>query len=721
MAFQKNVTLELTTQWSGQAEFKKLNQALDASARKSDTAGKKMGFFGKQSKNAAVGVRGFGDAVSRATGLLASLGVIGVLNDIKNTGLEFQASERKIKNVADKYGETAKVFEITSQAARELSLGTKEAQQQFGNLFARLRPMKVPLEDLKTLFFGIQKAAIKLDINVEDVNETINQMSQGLASGVIMWEDLDIVTKRFPPLAEALAKVLGDNGVTGSLRDLASQGVITTEVMIAAAQELNKLENLDPSAMRLYQQALSDLKTELGKEVLPVVTEGIRTLTDLANAFREMPDTVQTAILGIAAFGAASAILAPILSGVAFVLVKIGGALALMKGILPIIAGTLGALVPLVGLVKTAFLGLIGVMTGPAGWIAIGVVLTGVIVSMREQIASFVVDTSQVFVELLRSIGGIVTEGGARILDFFNNTLVVPLQQLWANTVNFVQDAWFGVQDFLSNSFSFVSNIFSSVFVTPLTDAWESAIAKMRSAWKGFSSFVSGILDKMFEGIKSVLRDLNIIRGEKGEKPLTLGSTGTPTIIQSLTDFTAENERKEAEERQKEFDKEQKAIEKERKKAETEARKRFQARVNFERQSVQDFDQAQDILERLRTGKKLNITEARRIGQFMERMAQAQDQGIENPMLLGMQISQNAAKRAAQQFGIGALDANARRLVQGGVNATPVPTNAGTITTNGRTIIIETGPVFRQGNQQFVSLDAFNSAVRQAAIAGSRQ
>ena len=105
----------------------------------------------------------------------------------------------------------------------------------------------------------------------------------------------------------------------------------------------------------------------------------------------------------------------------------------------------------------------------------------------------------------------------------------------------------------------------------------------------------------------------------------------------------------------------------------------------------------------------------------MQRMAQAQEQGIENPMALGMAISRNAAMMAAQQFGMGALDANAQRLVQGSLNPTPFPTNAGTITTNDRTIIIETGPVLRQGNQQFVSLDAFNNAVRQAAIAGGRR
>ena len=631
MAFQKNVTLELTTQWSGQAEFKKLNQALDASARKSDTAGKKMGFFGKQSKNAAVGVRGFGDAVSRATSLLASLGVAKVLGDIGKAGLELQASERKIKNVGDKYGETAKVFEITSQAARELSLGTKEAQQQFGNLFARLRPMKVPLEDLKTLFFGIQKAAIKLDINVEDVNETINQMSQGLASGVIMWEDLDIVTKRFPPLAEALAKVLGDNGVTGSLRDLASQGVITTEVMIAAAEELNKLENLDPSAMRLYQQALSDLKTELGKEVLPVVTEGIRRLTNLINAFREIPDTVQKAILGIAAFGAASAILAPILFGIVSVLGKIGGALVLMKGILPIIAGTLGAMVPLLGLVKTAFLGLVGVMTGPAGWVAIGVVLTGVIVSMREQIASFVTDTSQVFAELFRSIGQLTAEGGRRVLEFFNETLVAPIQQLWANTVNFFQDTWFNVQSFLGDSFTFITNIFQRLIVTPLANTWDSLISKMKSAFSGFANFVGNILNRVFEGIKSALRSLNILRKAEGSKPVPLASVGNAPVVESLVD-------------------------------------------------------------------------SRNPGLSREERAEQRE----------LESQQRSAQRAVQIIDTAPT---AQRLIQ---TAAPINRSSGG-GGNNVTVNVETGPVLRQGDQQFVSLDAYMDGVRQAAIAGGRR
>ncbi len=67
------------------------------------------------------------------------------------------------------------------------------------------------------------------------------QLTQGLASGVLRGEELNSVLKQTPMITQTIARYMGVN--TGEMRELASEGAITAEVvknaMLGAAEETN--------------------------------------------------------------------------------------------------------------------------------------------------------------------------------------------------------------------------------------------------------------------------------------------------------------------------------------------------------------------------------------------------------------------------------------------------------------------------------------------------
>jgi tape measure domain-containing protein len=67
------------------------------------------------------------------------------------------------------------------------------------------------------------------------------QLTQGLASGVLRGEELNSALKQTPMIAQTIARYMGVN--TGEMRELASEGAITAEVvknaMLGAAEETN--------------------------------------------------------------------------------------------------------------------------------------------------------------------------------------------------------------------------------------------------------------------------------------------------------------------------------------------------------------------------------------------------------------------------------------------------------------------------------------------------
>src|SRR5690606_35702010 len=110
----------------------------------------------------------------------------------------------------------------------------------------------------------INKAFVVSGATAQEASNAIIQLSQGLSAGALRGEEFNSVNEQGGRIMQALAKHLG---VTrGELRELAKEGKITSQVMMAALagqadQIAAEFENMPLTVGR----ALTELRNELTK------------------------------------------------------------------------------------------------------------------------------------------------------------------------------------------------------------------------------------------------------------------------------------------------------------------------------------------------------------------------------------------------------------------------------------------------------------------------
>lgn len=220
---------------------------------------------------------------SAFAGIAVALGAVGTIQiggDLIKAANDAELVSRRIQAVAGSFGEVAGVYDIAAKASRQFAIGQTEAQSSVSNLYNRLRPMGVTLEQIETMFMGVNKAAALGGLTALDTSEAFRQLSQAMGSGRLQGDELRSLGERMPAVLQAVAKVMGVT--VGEVKKLGSEGAITTDVLIKATQELNKLTPPEPTALARYKQAVDDLATTLGVGLAPVITPAIQGLTQIS-------------------------------------------------------------------------------------------------------------------------------------------------------------------------------------------------------------------------------------------------------------------------------------------------------------------------------------------------------------------------------------------------------------------------------------------------------
>ena len=128
--------------------------------------------------------------------------------------------------------------------------------------------------------------------NTVEAQAAMLQLTQGLSSGVLRGEELNSVMEQTPMIAQTIADYLGVS--TGEMRELASEGLVTADVvknaMFAAAEETNqKFEEMPLT----WGQVWTKMKNFATKALKPVLTA----INWLANNL----NVIAPLVLGIAA------------------------------------------------------------------------------------------------------------------------------------------------------------------------------------------------------------------------------------------------------------------------------------------------------------------------------------------------------------------------------------------------------------------------------------
>ena len=224
-------------------------------------------------------------------GIFAGVGVGGALrlsDEFASVRNLLRASGFEGDDLADSL---ARVQQITRVTRGDL--------ESTGRLYALLNRNAESLganqDEIAVVTAAVQQAFALAGASAQEAAGATRQLSQALASGVLRGQELNSVMEQAPLIARAISDNLGIS--LGTLRELAAEGQITSEVVFASI--LNEAENLNTAFQasdvtfgqlaRLVRNELLPVFNQLATNLLPAITRG----TSFAvNAFQSLSDNI---------------------------------------------------------------------------------------------------------------------------------------------------------------------------------------------------------------------------------------------------------------------------------------------------------------------------------------------------------------------------------------------------------------------------------------------
>ena len=265
---------------------------LDKLVRKMDSLEKEVTQVNTKLPKAANNIKKVGSASQQASnkvgGLISGVGKLAAafaafqgLKAIGQIGIDSIESERRLKALAGAFGEVQDVQLAAARAADKFGLSQREADKAFAQVYARLRPIGIELDQIESAFAGFNTAARLSGTSAQEASSAWLQLSQALGSGVLRGEELNSVFEQTPTVVQAIAKEM--NAPIGQIRQLAKDGKITSDVVLRALNRLER-EGVDQLADALngprqkfkdFSNSVEKLSNALAKTVLPELTSAI--------------------------------------------------------------------------------------------------------------------------------------------------------------------------------------------------------------------------------------------------------------------------------------------------------------------------------------------------------------------------------------------------------------------------------------------------------------
>ena len=452
MALDMTTALTIRARVDGQQQIDALGKSLGATDKNATGL---TGTFGRLS---SVG--------KTLGGVFASIGVGALASSFAKAGIEADRTEKRIANLTKPFGETGAVMEFAAKAASTYGLSQTQAANAVADLYARLRPTGTSLNQIQTAFLGVNNAAAAMGLTADQTDGVLLQLSQALGSGKLQGDEFRSVMEQLPSIGQAIASTMGVS--VAELKNLGSEGKITSDIIIQALGELAKQAPPPPDAYKQFQAALADLQTEVGTKLLPALTPFVQLASELLQVFSRLPGPVQTLVVGFGGIAAAFVVIAPVLPGIVAAFNVLAG-----LNIAATIAGWAGAIGPLITSLTGSggLLAAIGaVFTGPVGWIALAVAAGVAIYTFRDQVAA-----------AFKVIGDVITAAAKLYYDVFIKPVITG-----------AEIAVKGIQ----SAFSGLANIMTAPF---------------KQAMDSIKGIFRGILQYLANGINNSTRSINAL------------------------------------------------------------------------------------------------------------------------------------------------------------------------------------------------------------------
>jgi tape measure domain-containing protein len=300
------------------------SQAVDKLNATTKAAGAASAGAASQFQAAANGMRAQQKAAGSLLGSISRLASaylsLRVAQQAVQAGIKREESERRLTFLAQGYNEVARAQILASQSGKRFGLSATESNQQFAQLYGRLRPLNISIEDINAAFIGFNTAAKVSGTSTAETAGALLQLTQALGSGVLRGQELNSVLEQAPGLVVALTKELGVP--VSTLRKLAEEGKITSDVVINAlkragiegAGQLEAALKGPAQSVKNLQNSFEDFQIGLTNDVIPAVVELLKGITSILGAFNKLPGPVKTITAAALGLTAAFVALAPAIS-----------------------------------------------------------------------------------------------------------------------------------------------------------------------------------------------------------------------------------------------------------------------------------------------------------------------------------------------------------------------------------------------------------------------
>jgi len=283
-------------------------------------------------------------------GLKTAIGGIGMTLLAKNaiqTSANFRKLNVRLGLLTKSSGTFARSQQIAADAQKAFGLSSTEALEGITNITARLQPLGVGVEDIKSTFFGFNTAAKLAGASAIESSNAFRQLAQALGSGRLQGDEFRSISEQIPTLLAPVAAEL--NVTVGELKKFAAEGKLTSDVVLRALRKIEKdggaslkalLKNDPTQVFKNLTNETEDLSRAFGDVLNPVVLpviRGLTRLTEVVTNFINSPIGKTSAIFtGIALSFKAVTVASGLLSAAQTILIAkfaatTAGAIALAK------------------------------------------------------------------------------------------------------------------------------------------------------------------------------------------------------------------------------------------------------------------------------------------------------------------------------------------------------------------------------------------------------
>ena len=378
--------------------------------------------------------------------------------DLMNDGL--QTTQELQQKIYDSATRARGAYQSTADAVSKMGILAGDAFSSNDEIIAFMEQVNKQFTISGTTAEGVQAAML--------------QLTQAMGSGMLRGEELNSVLEQAPTIVQTIAKYLGVN--VGMLRDMASEGQITSEVVKNAL--LSAADAKFESMPKTFSQIWADFKNRALFAFQPVlekinelastgrldtmIEQATNTLTQMGNAalnvftwLSEHGEIVKTALIGV---------------GIA-----------------------------ITGMTVAMWAFNIAAMANPVVWIVLAIIAgvallaAGIYLLVKhwEEVSAA---AGRCWEAIQSFFGGI----GAWFKGIWD-TVVSAVQSAWNAVVSVVQGAWNGIKSFFSGVGEWFAGVWSGI-VSIAQSVWNGIVSGAQTVWNGIVSIFNAIKD-FFVGI----------------------------------------------------------------------------------------------------------------------------------------------------------------------------------------------------------------------------